>query len=390
MRYLESFIDADLRKKMVFVGGPRQCGKTYMSRSILDRWGGEYLNWDDARDRKRIQKFEFAPNVSLVVFDELHKAPKWKSWIKGLYDTRDTDQSYLVTGSARLDVYRRGGDSLMGRYHYWRLHPFTLDECPPSCSPAEALQRLMTVGGFPEPFLHLDEQQARRWRRDRTDRIIRDDIRDLENIRMVSTLGNLVELLRERVSSQLSLANLAADIEVSAKTVKHWIDLLARMYMVFIVPPYSGKLSRTLQKAQRVYFYDNLDVETSEDKLLGARFENLVATHLLKRIQFLEDCLGERMGLFYLRDRDDREVDFVITRGRKVEELIEVKYSDESVSSSLKYYAGILKPRRAVQIVYGLQRPRFVDGIEVSGPLDYFQDPPWQNVRAVNGVGRTS
>jgi predicted AAA+ superfamily ATPase len=377
MRYLQKFIHNDLQKKMVFVGGPRQCGKTYMSQQILEQVGGEYLNWDDGRDRRRIQKYQFNPLVPLIVFDELHKSLKWKQWIKGVYDTKKSSQTYLVTGSARLDIYRRGGDSLFGRYHYWRMHPFTIDECGPAFSARETLDRLMLVGGFPEPFLTLSPMEAARWRRERFDRIIKDDIRDIENVRMITALSHLADLLKERVGSHISYANLAADLEVAPKTVKSWIDLLARMYLVFIVPPYTGKLSRTLQKAPRVFFYDNMDVEVPADKLLGARFENLVATHLLKRLQFEEDQTGAQLSLCYLRDRDDREVDFVLVRNKKVDELIEVKYSDERPSSSLKYYAELLKPRRAVQIVYSVERSKFEQGIEIMSPLEYFREGPW-------------
>ena len=377
MRYLASFVRKDLDEKMVFLGGPRQCGKTHMAKDLLAEVPGEYLNWDDGRDRRRIQKYQFSAAVPLVVFDELHKFPQWKRWIKGVYDTRTSTQTYLVTGSARLDVYRRGGDSLLGRYHYWRLHPFTVDEPVEGMSPHAALARLMSVGGFPEPFLKLDEVAAARWRRERFDRILRDDVRDLENVRLLATLSTLADLLKERVSSQISYANLAADLEIAPKTVRHWIELLARMYMIFIVPPYSGKISRAIHRPTRIYFYDNMDVEVAADKLLGARFENLVATHLLKRLQFLKDQTGERLALHYLRDRDNREVDFVITRKSKVEELIEVKYSDGTPSPSLRYYAAALKPKRAVQIVYLLDRSFTHDGIEVMTALDYFAKAPW-------------
>jgi len=377
LRYLEKYVQSDLARKMVFVGGPRQCGKTHMAMALLKEIGGEYLNWDDGRDRRRIRKYQFGTELPLVVFDELHKSPKWKSWIKGVYDKRPADQTYLVTGSARLDVYRRGGDSLLGRYHYWRMHPFTLDEAVEGITPQVALNRLMTVGGFPEPFLSLDEAEAARWRRERFDRILRDDVRDLENVRLLSTLSALADLLKERVSSQISYANLAADLEVAPKTIRHWIDLLARMYMIFVVLPFTGKLTRAIQRPPRIYFYDNMDVETPPDKLLAARFENLIATHLLKRLQFLEDKTGERLALHYLRDRDQREVDFVITKKKEVVELIEVKYSDEAPSASLRHYAKVLKPKRAVQVVYTLGRGFTKDGIEVLSPIEYFSNPPW-------------
>ena len=160
-RYIAPFILQDLKKKMVFIGGPRQVGKTILSKSICrDYKENRYLNLDLDSDRKIILKHQWPQDDQLIVFDELNKYPRWKRWIKGVYDTKPEHQQYLVTGSARLDVYRRGGDSLMGRYHYWRLHPFTLDEHPAKISQTEAYERLMTVGGFPEPFINADKREA--------------------------------------------------------------------------------------------------------------------------------------------------------------------------------------------------------------------------------------
>ncbi|MBP9707425.1 MAG: ATP-binding protein [Oligoflexales bacterium] len=374
MRYLNKNLFKDLKKKMVFVGGPRQCGKTTLAKDILSQLDGEYLNWDNDEHRRRIVKKQFSPNAPLIVFDELHKMPRWKTWIKGLYDTKTQHQNYLVTGSARLDIYRRGGDSLLGRYHYWRLHPFTLDEHAGQFSSAEALERLMSVGGFPEPFLEGDPQQAARWRRERYDRILRDDLRDLENLRMIGSLYQLVELLRARVSSSIVISNLAEDLQVAPKTVNFWLEILERMYLLFIVRPYTGKLSRTVQRPPRVYFYDNMDVNNPEDKLLGARFENLVATHLLKRINYQEDATGDRYQLHYLRDKEKREVDFVITKNNKVEELIEVKYSDTSPSPSLLYYNERLKPEKSTQLVYNCDKTIHYRGIVVMGVVTYFMN----------------
>ncbi|MGD2127502.1 MAG: hypothetical protein PVG99_15595 [Desulfobacteraceae bacterium] len=191
--------------------------------------------------------------------------------------------SFLVTGSARLDVYRRGGDSLLGRYHYWRLHPFTLDECPAVIKPDEAYRRLMTVGGFPEQFLDGDEREARRWRRERFDRVLRGDIRDLGSIRNIQLLGLFLDSLRHGVGGMITFSNLAEDIQISPKTAKAWLELLERMYLVFTVRPYTRSLPRAVQKPPKVYFFDNADVIGDE----GARFENFVATHLLKRTHFI-------------------------------------------------------------------------------------------------------
>jgi predicted AAA+ superfamily ATPase len=259
MRYIMPHILEDLGKKMVFVGGPRQVGKTTLAKAILGEHfsEGRYLNWDLDEDRQDILRKRWSKKNTLLIFDELHKYPKWKRWIKGVYDTSREDHSFLVTGSARLDVYRRGGDSLMGRYHYWRLHPFTLDEIPVALSREEAFHRLMTVGGFPEPFLEGDEREARRWRRERFDRVLREDIRDLEPVRNIQLLSLFLDGLRHRVGGLVVLSNLASDIEISPNTAKSWIEILERMYIVFVVRPFTKSLPRAVLKPPKVYFFDN-------------------------------------------------------------------------------------------------------------------------------------
>ena len=357
---------------MVFVGGPRQVGKTTLAKAILSSNfpSGRYLNWDYDEDRQDILRKQWSSDQKLLVFDELHKFPRWKTWVKGIYDVSHELHSFLITGSARLDVYRRGGDSLMGRYHYWRLHPFTLDEVPRGISPEEAFHRLMTVGGFPEPFLDGDERAARRWRRERFDRVLREDIRDLEQVRNIQLLGMFLDMLRHRVGGLVTLSNLAGDLEISPKTAKTWLEVLERMYLVFSVRPYIKSLPRAVLKPPKVYFFDNGDVIGDE----GARFENLIATSLLKRLHFLEDRDGYRYELRYIRDKEGREVDFLIVKEGKIEELIEVKFSEDNISNSLRYYAERLNPPKATQIVANLRRPFDKGKIKVTGPISYFQN----------------
>ncbi len=371
MRYITSNILKDLNKKMVFVGGPRQVGKTTLAKTILSSNypSGRYLNWDFDDDRQDILQKKWSSDQKLLVFDELHKFPRWKTWVKGIYDVSHELHSFLITGSARLDVYRRGGDSLMGRYHYWRLHPFTLDEVPRGISPEEAFHRLMTVGGFPEPFLDGDERAARRWRRERFDRVLREDIRDLEQVRNIQLLGMFLDMLRHRVGGLVTLSNLAGDLEISPKTAKTWLEVLERMYLVFSVRPYTRSLPRAVLKPPKVYFFDNGDVIGDE----GARFENLIATSLLKRLHFLEDRDGYRYELRYIRDKEGREVDFLIVKEGKIEELIEVKFSEDNISNSLRYYAERLNPPKATQIVANLRRPFDKGKIKITDPISYFR-----------------
>lgn len=371
MRYISAYVQKDLKKKMVFVGGPRQCGKTTLAKALLlDQKSGLYLNWDNSKDKLTIKDEKWSDQDNLLIFDELHKMKNWKNFIKGIYDKENELHQFLVTGSARLDVFRKGGDSLLGRYHYWRLHPFSLFETPDKrISAEESFRRLLIVGGFPEPFLDNDEREARRWREERNSRVIRDDIRDLENIKQVDQMSLLLELLKGRVGSLISVANLAQDIGVSPMTVAKWIEIFEKMYLVFIVRPYSTSLARGLKKSFKVYFFDNADVEADE----GARFENLVANHLLQQIHFWEDYQGYKMQLCFVRDKEKREVDFAVILNKKVHELIEVKWSDHEISSHLHYFAERLRPQKITQIVAKLKKPFKKGQLQLVSPLIYFQ-----------------
>ena len=330
-------------------------GKTTLAKSLLKRFPyakfkkGLYLNWDFDEDRFSIVEKKWDQSHQLIVFDELHKYTRWKNWIKGIYDKHHSQHKILVTGSARLDVYRRGGDSLLGRYHYWRLHPLSLNELPPKMSFKEGFARLMTVGGFPEPFLDGDETEARRWRRERLERVLKEDVRDLESIKRIQELGLMVDYLRRNAGQLVVLSNLARKIQVSPKTAKLWLAALEKMYLCFSVRPYARQLARAIQKPPKVYFFDNADVVCESNE--GARFENLVATHLLKSLHYLEDMEGLTCDLRYIRDKEKREVDFVILKEGRLFALIEVKFSDDNISQALQYYAEKLRPQHALQIV---------------------------------------
>jgi predicted AAA+ superfamily ATPase len=240
-------------------------------------------------------------------------------------------------------------------------------------SKEEAYQRLLTVGGFPEPFLLGDERQARRWRRERFDRIIKEDVRDIEQIRDTTLLSLFIDALRSRTGGLITLSNIAGDLEISPKTAKSWLMLIEKMYLAFPIYPLTNNIPRAILKPPKVYFYDNADVMAEG----GARLENLVATHLLKRLHFIEDYHGYRCELRYIRDKEGREVDFVVIIDGVIHDLIEVKTSDEKISSSLKYYSKLLKPLKTTQIVGNLKSAYEHEGIQVMHPIEYFKNPPW-------------
>ena len=313
MRYLRPFVLEDLKEKMVFLSGPRQVGKTTLALSCLkgDENHPAYFNWDYDEDQKKLLNLEFPANQSLIVLDEIHKYKRWRNWLKGLYDKTKSRRAYLVTGSARLDYYKRGGDALTGRYHSCRLHPLSLPEIDSRAS-AQALKSLFHFGGFPEPFYAQSERKLRRWQKERMHQILRDDLRDLERVEEVALIGRLVERLPDLIGSPLSLNALREDLQIAHQTVRKWIEILERLYVVFRIPSYGSPKIRAVKKEQKLYLWDWSQVPDP-----GARFENMVASHLLKYCHFLEDTEGYTTDLRYLRDTDKREVDFVVLKEKK-------------------------------------------------------------------------
>lgn len=367
----------DLVDRMVFLAGPRQVGKTTVAGQVLAaRKGGVYLSWDRAADRRRVLEARWPAEGGVVVLDELHKYRHWKRWIKGEYDAHRDRLAFLVTGSARMDVFRQGGDSLQGRYHHWRLHPFTLGEMagrslalspmpgteiePVDQNHRDGLDALLRLSGFPEPLLGQSERTWRRWQKERIDRFLREDIRDLEPVRDLSSIQILADLLPSRVGALLSLNALREDLEASHKALTHWVDILDRLYFSFRVRPFATKQIRGLKKMPKLYVWDASLVSDP-----AARFENLVALHLLKLCHLLEDRDGFRTELQYLRDADGREVDFVVTVDGRPWFLVEAKLAETRVDPALRYYRERIKAPFCYQVVREPVDDVRVDGIRV-------------------------
>ena len=340
-RYLRAEIAEALGSKMVFVGGPRQVGKTLLALSLLtpstERHAG-YLNWDDPKVRPTLRLGQLPPGESLIVLDEIHKYARWRNLVKGLYDTEKSARRILVTGSARLDHYRKGGDSLAGRYRYFRLHPFSLREFAESADGTaptrEHLSALLKFGGFPEPLLERSERKLRLWQRQRMTRVVHEDLRDLERVREISLVEQLTDLLPNKVGSPLSIKSIREDLQVDHKTAERWVSILENLYVCFRVPPFGAKRIRAVKKEQKLYLWDWSMVPEA-----GPRFENLVASQLLKYCHWQEDVEGYRMELRFLRDTDRREVDFVVLRDRKPIFAVECKSGDKAASAAARYFA---------------------------------------------------
>lgn len=326
-RHLKEQIINDLARKMVFLAGPRQVGKTTLARDILHGRDG-YLNWDIAEHRESILRREL-PVTDLLVLDEIHKYRSWRNYLKGLYDSGRWP-GILVTGSARLDYYRRGGDSLQGRYHLLRLFPLTAAEL--GLSSGSHLMDLLQLGGFPEPWFRASEVESRRWSREYRGRLMEEDLRLLERVQDLGSLELLMLRLPEVVGSPLSVNALREDLAVSHKTVANWLDILERLYAIFRLPPFGAPRIRAVKKAQKHYQMDWTLVSDS-----ALRFENLVALHLLKWTALQTDALGLDMELRYFRDVDGREVDFVVLENGAPIRFVEVKWSDRPIDRGLKY-----------------------------------------------------
>lgn len=335
LRYLLPHIEQALSKKMVFIGGPRQVGKTTLSLEFIapkSAKNSAYLNWDRTTDKTKILKDQIPLEHSTLIFDEIHKYKNWRNLLKGLYDKYHEDHKFIVTGSARLDYFRKGGDSLLGRYRYFRLHPFSITEFKKKPTKAD-LEALIKFSGFPESLFSQDENEHRIWQKERMNRVIQEDLRDLENVKEVTQILMLAEILPDRVGAPLSLKNLAEDLSVSQPTVDRWLKHLSNLYYCYLIAPYGAPKIRAVKKLAKVYMWD-----WSSTPEPGFRFENLVAGHLLKFCHYLEDTEGHNMELRYLRDTDLREIDFVVLKNKKPLFAIECKTGEKQLSPHIKYF----------------------------------------------------
>jgi hypothetical protein len=369
-RYLKKAVGEDIKDRMVFVGGPRQVGKTTFALSFLSKAEEThpgYLNWDNVSTRASLLKGELPPKEKLLVLDEIHKVARWRNLIKGFYDTNKSYRSFLITGSARLDYYSRGGDSLQGRYHYYRLHPFSLLEINPNPTSSD-FKMLLQFGGFPEPLFKGEERFWRRWQKERAHRVIYEDIRGLENIKEISLLELLAAELPNRVGAPLSVKNLRELFQVSHETVERWLKIFERMYFCYRIPPYGPARVRAVKKEQKLYLWDWSLVSGP-----GERFENFMACHLLKYCHFREDRDGYEMELRFLRDVDRREADFVVLEGGKPLFAVECKTGEKAINSNLFYFKERTEIPKFFQVHQGIRNFE-KNGIRVIPVHEFFKE----------------
>ncbi len=365
-------------EQMLFIAGPRQCGKTTLANMIASDFDSSlYFNWDIVTDRRKLRAnpyfYESLDRLSskapVVVFDEIHKYSQWKNYLKGAYDRSHGKFKFLVTGSGRLDTFRKGGDSLAGRYFLVHVFPFTLaelgennadfsefwrDPChvrsldhtsTPSSNPWKIWRRLEERSGFPTPYLAPSPEIYRAWSDTYRNQLIREDIRELSGIIKIDEIEAMVDLLPSRVGSPISINNLAQDVEVSFDAAKAWLETLDRFFLTFRISPFAKKIARAISKERKLYLYDHAQIPDP-----APRFENMVAMELLRAVKnWSERGLG-RFDVRYVRNREKEECDFLIMEKQTPLLLVECKLSDPNVSKSLLKFQDALKVP-AIQLV---------------------------------------
>lgn len=368
------YIEKDLHRKAVLLAGPRQVGKSTLAKIMLTNTNGIYLNWDIAKHRKIIKNIEWDKSLDLVILDELHKMPKWKNYLKGIIDEFQNSPKIFVTGSARIDIFRKSGDALTGRYFLHKLHPIDLAESKllqPKLSGKTRLMHLLKTGGFPEAYFNPDD--AERLINDRFDIVVRDDIRDLSKINSITQLQMMVNILRDRGAGTFNYSSFAEDLSVSVPTIKNWFTLLEKFYLIFSIPPFTNSLARSLKKESRFYFFDC--AAALDEKNTGILFENLVACSLKKYCDFKNSVEGKRFELKYFRDKEKREVDFVVTLNSKPYWYIECKTSDDNLSPHLNYLHNKIAPSHgSIQLVMNLERTKEINGIKIVNAIEWLEN----------------
>jgi len=351
-------------RQMAFLSGPRQVGKTSVCLGLAT----VCLNWDDQDARALILRGpaevaafaglqKLSAKKRIVAFDEIHRYARWKTFLKGFFDVYGETAGIVVTGSSRLDVFKRGGDSLMGRYFLYRMHPFSVAELTsptarknmlslPRPLPEKEWDALWTYGGFPEPFVRRDARFSRRWQNLRQSQLLREDVRELTRIQEIDQLVALASLLASRSGQQVVYASLAKEVRVSENTVRAWIGSLSALHHGFLVKPWHRSVAAAIRKEPKWFLRDWSQIEDA-----GQRAETFVGCHLLKAVEGWTDLGLGQFELFYIRDKQKREVDFLVARDQKPWFLVEVKKSDTALSPSLDIMQRQIRAKHAFQVV---------------------------------------
>ena len=350
--------------QMAFIAGPRQVGKTTSCTAFIKHH--HYYNWDNEDHRrlviagpKAVADSIGASDQRTIIFDELHKFPHWKNFLKGFYDTYARSRfNVVVTGSSRLDIYRKGADSLIGRYFMYHMHPLSVAEIikqdfnqdelsPPQPIDDDDFAALLKYGGFPEPYLKRNPRFYNRWKRTRLKLLFREDLRDTARVYEIAQVELLAELLRQQAGQLVNYAALSRKIRASQDSVRRWTTILESLYYCFSIRPWSQNIARSLLKEPKLFLTDWSLVDD-----IGARNENFIACQLSKAIAWWQGLGYGEYGLYFLRTKDKREIDFLVTKDRQPWFMIEVKSSDSRpLNKNLAYFQDRIGAKHAFQLI---------------------------------------
>lgn len=372
--YLNLWQELSKEKQMIFLSGPRQVGKTTLTKEIAKGFKNNiYFNWDILGHKKLlIKEPAFFENINrqdesmpIVILDEIHKYKRWKNYLKGIYDEFSEDYKFLVSGSGRLDLYQKGGDSLAGRYFQFHLFPFTIAELSGKRRnfdefvknpisgfdindkerTQEIWQTLFNIGGFPEPFTKGRKTFFTKWAKNYITQIVREDIRSIHDIKDIDNIEILFTLLPSRIGSPLSMNNIAGELQVAFGSVKEWLRLFEVFYLIFRISPWTKRISRSILKEKKLYLFNYPEIEEE-----GYRFENMVALELLRTIYNWNEYGYGRFTLHYIRNKEKEEADFLIANNNNPILLLETKFSEDAPARSLINFQNTLNIP-AIQLV---------------------------------------
>lgn len=354
--------------------GPRQVGKTTLAQRIADERGDDaiYLDLERPSDLRRLDDADaYLRSLigKLVVIDEIHRAPELFATLRGVIDERRRKGqrygSFLLLGSASIDLMRQSSETLAGRVAYLDILPLNAQE---TANAGIELNRAWLRGGFPESVLAPSDQDSLDWRTSFIRSYLERDVPMFAPRMPAETVGRLWKMLANGQGSQLNQARLATSLSTAAPTVGRYLDLLVDLLLVRRLQPWSGNLGKRLVKAPKVYVRDSgivhalLELQTLDDVLghpiVGPSWEGFV-------IETLIGAASKRLTPFYHRTADGAEIDLVFERAGKPSIAIEVKRSSApSVAKGFKIGCADLGIEKRFVCYPGTERFSLGGGIE--------------------------
>jgi uncharacterized protein len=354
-RFVEPrLVEALADTPVVLLHGPRQCGKTTLARAVGEARKYAYFTFDDevtlaAATADPVGFVDDLPER--VILDEVQRAPGIFASLKSAVDRRRRPGRFLLTGSANVLLVPTLADSLAGRMGVTRLHPLAqcelsgrepafLDDLFSSAFKVRKAERLgkaladrIVAGGYPEALARVTLRRRQAWYRDYVEALVQRDVRDLARIASLDALPRLLALAAGQTARLINVSDLASPFQLSRPTIRDYVTLLARVFLLEELPPWhSNRLSR-LVKTPKLHVGDTgvacallgLDAEAlrADRNTLGQLLETFVFQELRRQASWHED----EIRFYHFREKDGAEVDIVLERGARHVAGVEVKAS---------------------------------------------------------------